>query len=452
MRRWALNLTFLGMEATWLYVAVAVFYRLVGFESSPTPLFFTTLVVSFCVARFLTHLDLPPRMVQVLALGVAFFFLLTILHGELLGIWALPNLSWAAQFLGRATDVSRGLSPFAFTALLGLGLWWRGTGLAHQKISLQRYLVSFARGMGVIAAGILLLHWLAPEQRAWSALLLFFALGLTGATLANMESIAAPFSRRGMYIVIPLVGGILFFGSLLALFGGVDVWSLLSVPLNIVAWVVDRILLIVFLALGYVAEGIIIILSLLMRFLPRQEAQSQEEASPQWVEELRKAGQGGSAISEPLLQALRLLVLAMVLGLIAWWLIRALRRRGREERDDETAIRESIPGAKTIGLDALLRDLFSLRKGGERAHSWRTFGDGNVARVYRLYLRFLASAAERGLERKLTETPGEFQEPASRLFSPPAVAHLTSAFQRARYGLIPPDEEEMAHLLRDWPP
>jgi hypothetical protein len=141
--------------------------------------------------------------------------------------------------------------------------------------------------------------------------------------------------------------------------------------------------------------------------------------------------------------------LVLVLALLA---VRGAQRlsRAQRQRTDEEEARASV--------DANL--LGELRRWGEQAwHGWARIAGIRQGRqllaaaaIRRIYAQTLRLAEDLGQRRRSSETPREFLPTLQALFPGHAgeVDAITMAYERVRYGELPEDPEEVAHVRSCW--
>jgi hypothetical protein len=160
---------------------------------------------------------------------------------------------------------------------------------------------------------------------------------------------------------------------------------------------------------------------------------------PESMEEL-----GGEPIQIPpiLGQIIQAVLILGAIALVAWFFVRAVKRKKREVRvqDDVVETRETI-----LSLDLVrsqLRGLFGGLRGDRTPPPFLDPGaPGDPRRTVReLYQRLLARGAELNVPRAAEETPNAYQQTLLSLCEDErqSLETLTLAYEVARYGLAPP--------------
>lgn len=112
------------------------------------------------------------------------------------------------------------------------------------------------------------------------------------------------------------------------------------------------------------------------------------------------------------------------------------RGRGREMIEAHSGLGSAEPA----GFREILQGILPGRRSAPRAE-W-----ANAQPIYRLFLRTLRDADDRGLRRLPGETPSEFGVVAARTLDGPVLTSVGVAFDRARYGRHLPAGDEVARL------
>jgi hypothetical protein len=163
------------------------------------------------------------------------------------------------------------------------------------------------------------------------------------------------------------------------------------------------------------------------------------------IENMPELGQGTRVFSPATRQVGITLLVLLVLALVAWILYRAARRLdlGAWAHVDAREDRETLLSWQLL-LQQLRDALDGLR--GRRASLFVELGFAGRARraIRRAYQRVLARAITLGTPRERGQTPKAYSGaladrcPEART----SLASLTAAYEEARYGALPPTEEQ----------
>ena len=292
-------------------------------------------------------------------------------------------------------------------------LWWRGTAIAHDDVTLDTIRGSFQWGMAVVFAAVLI-DSLTPVKVVSGFLVLgFFGTGLAGLSLARFSwesTEPQPMARDWLLPIGISVGGVLLLGLMVSLLGlgGLDdlTRSILRMVGTAGLWIIKPFLL----GLGFVAAGLVALGNWLTGFFGGGDLSGLEAAQEQlrqFQESLEEVDQSGPPrLLVALLKGIAFLV-AVTLG--GWILFRIFRFRKlfRESLEVEET-RESL-----FSWEKANRDLASLLNGwwaGLMPGAKGGAGPYQEPRDPReLYHSFLVLAEESGHPRAQGETPREHQ-------------------------------------------
>jgi HEPN domain-containing protein len=160
-------------------------------------------------------------------------------------------------------------------------------------------------------------------------------------------------------------------------------------------------------------------------------------------------------------QILGILLPLLILTVLSWLILRALRRRRVRlyERASSEEIHESLWSWAVFWaqlrslLRALLGRLFSERRESLTAAHPETHDEKAPPRDMRaIYRALLRTAARRGYPRRENETPLEYGRRLDEQtpLHDPGIASLTEAYVESRYGARQPDEAQTARLRAIW--
>lgn len=142
-------------------------------------------------------------------------------------------------------------------------------------------------------------------------------------------------------------------------------------------------------------------------------------------------------------------IVVPVILVLATLLIRTSRRSGR----DQTEVASSLDLGGILGrLRSRARELFR-----DRRTAFALFGPARrqrimAARIRRLYAKLIALAEEMGRPMRAAQTPDEFSLDMQKLIpdEAAAIALMTRAYERIRYGELPEDGTEIERVGRAW--
>jgi hypothetical protein len=267
-------------------------------------------------------------------LGVGLLLIVVLLRLNLGGGYSIADSSWFSFAAGHTSALLAGF-------FYGLFLIWRGISANIRRFTFpdiyQRFLI------GLTAIILLLVIWGITGQRLtqiWSTaggyVVAYFGLGLLTMAVVNLESLrselsrhqeaAGGFKRRWLSMLVVIILAILGIGAALAgLFSGGGVQRLLHILSVAGGWLLKG-LYYILLPVGYLIEGLIFVLRWLIALIRGSETPPQFEMPD--LSDLTRAAEGQSPIHIPegVILALKWGGLALLVGLILFFLSRALIR------------------------------------------------------------------------------------------------------------------------------
>ncbi|MDE2844670.1 MAG: hypothetical protein OXN21_15020, partial [Chloroflexota bacterium] len=142
-----------------------------------------------------------------------------------------------------------------------VALWWRGTSLAHDEVSLDTVRTAFQWGLAVLIAAVVIDSLVSARIVGGFMVLGFFAVGLFGLSLARFSTESADLQVMSKEWLIPIsvaVGSVLLLAMLIS---GLGVWGLDDATrsiLRVIGRASEWILRPILLGLGYIAEALVV--------------------------------------------------------------------------------------------------------------------------------------------------------------------------------------------------
>ncbi len=462
--REVLLLLVLAVEAGWLAAwSVALGGWIDGYAGGPVLgvlslvglLILATIVSRLATTRFRAS-RAARLVVALLGLGLA------ILVGAMVLASAAEAGDWSQMWiLFRQTGLGFRDGGAVALALLA---WWRGIAAGRNRLSLDDTEAGF-RGAIFVLAGVFVLNVLSGSSAIVNGPLIIAAsvvlfAGLIAMPLARIVDLSersrhrdtASLGIRGHWLAM-LLGTVS--ALLLVTYGLSHVFTFervdeltrpLAGPADALLW---DIIYAIAVPLGYLVEALIYLLRLVLH--PRAASEPPQAPNTAWLAALRAQAQGGSGPPAFLVFALRGAVIAVLIVLVIWLLVRAIFRFAEWRSDDDVEeTREFVFSWAELreGLRQMLRSL--LRRGQMRLarvvarRDEPRMGDRRLWGPRELYRDLLQMGAERGCARSRDETPLEYERALTRVRPFDAarqdVQVLTDVYVQARYGEEPPAE------------
>jgi hypothetical protein len=346
----------------------------------------------------------------------------------------------------------------AFTIVLSLAflivLWWRGSAIAQDDVTLDSIRSTFQWGLGVVFIAVVIDALSSADVINGFLIVGFFGVGLAGLSLARFSSESGDSPAMSKDWLVPIgvtVGGVLLLGLLISALGlgGLD-----DVTRAILGWVGTAglwILRPILLGLGLIAAGLVALGNWLASVFGGGDLSGLELAQEQirqFHESLEEVEQGGPPVV--LIALLKWSAFLGAAALVGWLLFRIFRfRRLLRSTGEVEEIRESLFTWQRANQDlsALLNGWWSNLVQAASGESRRQSVPSNPRE---LYYSFLLLAAELGHPRREWQTPREHQRALGWLLPPEPVAHIVDGFQLVHYGHGQVDDGRMQQLLQDW--
>ena len=370
----------------------------------------------------------------------------------------LASLNWGRGMIPVSEiingDAGTGAGVFLTLAFL-VTLWWRGSTLAQDDMTLDTVRGSFRWGLVVVFAAVLIDSLGAVEIVNGFLILGFFGAGMVGLSLARFSWEAGESQSMSINWWVPIgvaTSAVLALGLLISAvgLGGMDdVTRLLLRTVDTIGfWVLKPILL----GFGLLVGLLIGLANWIAGFFGGGDLSTLVEAQEQilrFQENMREqAGEGG--FPGALVAALKWAGFLIATALSGWLLYRlfGFRRMWRREKDVEET-RESLFSWRRANQDLslLLSDwLNNLTNVAQRKKG--TAADPRNPREY--YHGLLAVAAGLNLPRREWQTPKEHQSTLRGVLPVEPVAHIIDCFQSDHYGHVAAGEVELDRLKQDW--
>ncbi len=344
----------------------------------------------------------------------------------------------------------RTAAALGMTAVFMLALWWRGTAIARDDVTLDVVRNAFVRGVVVTIAAVAADPLMEARIVRLPALLLYFAIGLAGLAVSRFAAEGGGLMNRGwMAAILAGVGGVLALALILGALGigGLDdaARAIMRGIAFLGLWTLRPILLL----LGLLAAGLVAIGNWVSGLFGGGDLSGLELARLQ-IEEFHESlrdveGDGPPSV---ILTVIKWVAFLAALSLAGWALFRMFRRRrltGGNYAEGE--LRESIFTWQGAGQDVT----DTLAGWMNRVSNMRRRRPPPVT-PREVYHRMLEVASTLGFPRRRWQTPQEHRQDVSATLPDPPVSRIVSRFQRYYYGPRPNDEanpETMSALIDD---
>ena len=449
-------------ESASVYAVLAMVGAAGGHGASPMnmPAVLAVLVSALVVSRVLLYVSMPDWTALLVHTGVG-----------LLVIWVVVATQAGASgvefgWVGWGFSSSPLADGNAFRAIIGgvasVFLWRRGAHLAASQSPVESLGFGFKVGVVIMTTAAVVDAIIESDLNIYSVMFAFLAASLAGLGIGRLlpPSPETEHARTWPKVIGAVVTGVVVTGLFVGLVQNAFLSQASRLAISSMGFMIDRVVKYALLAIIYPLAYVVgLLVSGLSRLFsvdePREPVTREQEPPPidQFLEEFReRVGEPDSSFL--LFDILEYIVVAVLVMLIAFLLVRAFRRRVRTRTLYEAGNRESISEGRSPANDAA-RLLFGLLPDWltrKRATGYRLpDGPPGIVDVFRLYYRMLYLGGRKGVRREPHETPEELRGRLSGVLPPWLVRQVTAAFERACYGGVPapaPAVAEMRSALR----
>ncbi len=369
----------------------------------------------------------------------------------------LANLNTGSGFIPVETLISgevASIVALAGTLVFLVAIWWRGSSVAKEEITLDAVRTGFLLGLVVLFVSALLDSLV--EERVVSGFLVvgFFAVGLLGLSLARFSSESGEthaMSREWMMPIVVSVAAVVLLGLVISGIGlgGLDDVTRETLKFGGKAgfWVLRPVLLL----MGLLAAGLVQAGNWLSGLFGGGDFEAlinAQQRLDEFHEGLREqAEEKQTTVFFTLLKWFALAVAASIAGFVVYRLFHSRRFTGGEGDVEES--RESLFtwGRANDDLSGILaawwQKMFPVQE--------RESGGGKEPATPREYYHgFLGLAARLGRPRRDWETPNEHQRGIWGVLPSDPVYRIVQRFQRSHYGRDEGDDAGLEGLREDW--
>ena len=449
-------------ESASVYAVLALMGAAGGHGASPMnmPAILAVLVSAIVVSRLMLYIAMPDWTALVFHTGIGLFIIWVVVATQA-GVSGV-DLGW----VGWGFSSSPLADGNAFRAVAGgvasVYLWRRGAHLAGLQSPVESLGFGFRVGVVIMTTAAIVDAIISPDLNIYSVMFVFLAASLAGLGIGRLLPPApeTDHARTWPRVIGAVVTAVVVTGLFVGLVQNAFLSHASRVAITTLGFMIDRVvkyaLLAIIYPLAYIVGLLVSGVSRLFRVDEPREPIEREQTQPpvdRFLEEFRSRV-GETESSYLIFDIIEYILVALLVLLVAFLLVRAFRRRVRTRTLYEAGDRESVSEGRSPAYDAanllfgLLPDWLRRR----RASGYRLpDGPPGIVEVFRLYYRMLDIAGRKGVRRAPHETPNELRGRLAGVLPARLVTEVTSAFERACYGGLPapaPAVAEMRSALR----
>ena len=438
----------LFLETCAFYLVIRLISAALGqFEAAlPIWLVFLAVLWAYVLSLYVQTLKFTSNLRGLAGLGITVVSILILAHLHT-GMGLVP----VGAFIGsNFNTVARQVLVMAFLVLL----WWRGTTIAQDEVTLDSVRASFQWGLIVLFAAVLIDSVTEADLVGGFLVIGYFGIGLVGMALARYSSEASDsqiMSFEWWFPIAVSVGAVLILGLIISGIGlgGLDevTRALLKLIGNLGFWVVKPLLL----GLGYVAGLLVALGNWLSSMFGGGDlsglARAQEQIRQFHETMQQEAGDDGPPAA--LIMLIKALGFTLGVSVAGWIIYRIFRfRRLHQGPGAVEETRESL-----FSWSQANQDLSSLLSGW-----WNKWMAGGATKKViaqprdprEVYHALLDLSAESGRPREEWQTPREHEGTLEGLFPSEPVDRIVDGFQHVYYGESEATPREFEGLSADW--
>lgn len=443
-----------------------------------TPLGFILAVVLVVaaeeVARYCLAQEWPLAVVRLATLSVLTVLLAAAVRLQLGGGLDIWRTEWWR-------DATNDLAPLLAAAAFGVFLFWRGITVGRTALTFDDLHRKFFVGLAAFVA--LLVLWGATSRAgefqsvfdsASMFVVAFFFVSLMGLALVNLRSswqgmsshavFSAMLNQSWISLYLGLVLLIVVLSAVLAVVVSSNALKIVLVPLNLVGTLLLNALIYgIIYPLGFAASGGLYATRYLLSLI---EVTERPVLNLLDLSEVRDAVSGEtSSIPPEVVLAVKWFLVALLVGIVFFFFVRALFRRARAASDDVESEHESLWSWEGFKLDVrsfLARLLWLLLRSKPAAPppgmppiavtTAEEVGKERLLTVREIYQGVLWEGTAAGMPRRVSRTPYEYERQLRTGAAAGAdeIRAITDAYVAERYGGLATPRARLEPLNRLW--
>lgn len=428
------------------------------------------MAISTLVTRLCIRQKWPEWLIQLIIVGIGLMSVGFVLGIEFSGSFTGSDSKW---FINLILMEGRLFANIILYTIILAYLWWRGMVLGNSTPSFNGIYGLFGRGL--LALIVLIISWHVNSNTGGSQdfiprianyIIAFFFLGLMSIALCHLylipdgiirEEASGTSDWRWLVTILGIICGIMAIGIGIASFFSREIFIGLKQGIGMVYAIVVNILEYIFVPISYVVGVIYILLRFIVELIWKKDLLKQDEGEGEKMAEAVHKVAEHQQFPPEIILVLKWLVLAIIVGVVIYFLARAIFGFRKEQEDmDIEELHESLWSWDDFKADLRLwLDMMAGMLPRRQFHpSGPLFPDNEPSGtmdIRQIYRRLLHEGAQSGIERGGHETPLEYSNrlgrsiPEGRKY----LSSLTNMYMSVRYGeiLLPKKKVEKANSM-----
>jgi hypothetical protein len=430
------------------------------------------LVASIVITRVVTRQSWPLWLIRTVVIGsglVVMFLVLRISHHAGFGIF---DIGWYGFIGEKFAHFFNEPHPMVLAIPVMIYLWWRGISLGRTTSQFKSIYTSFLTGMAFLI--LLIVLWSAgsgpnsfpgPGSEMAIYVIGFFFFGLVSIAVGHLymmhramptEEAALTSIWRWLPMMLGVIGGMIVIGFVIGSLFSHNFIQTLKTGVGYVGDAFRQIIEWIGVPLNWIFEGILAVLRWIIGMLrtnPPTESENTTGGGP-----FENFNSTGVELAPELVMALKWILIALIIGVIIFFLARTISRYlDRRHQDRIEEIHESLWNAREIGNDfrLFLKGLANkFRRKPKPGYPVDLFAikPGEKMDVRKIYRHLLREGKRSGIPRRKHETVTEYARRLEK--SIPAgtgpVGIITDYYTDVRYGDIGLQEKKVDQANTLW--
>jgi hypothetical protein len=428
------------------------------------------LVVSLVLTRIITRQNWPIWLIRTVIIGAGVITLLIVLRIEYNGGYGIFNTGWWGFAGDKLAHFFDNPHPIVVAIIAVIYLWWRGIGLGRSTSQFRNIYTSFLKG--IVFTIVLIILWRLtsgedtfekPGGEIALYVIGFFFFSLVSIAIGHLyvmhrsmpkEEAALTSGWRWVPMMVGVIGGMMVIGFVIAIAFSEDMFQVLRTGFRYVSDAAGQVIEWLSVPLNWIMEIIVKFISWIVGMLRTESGQTGNVSGGGPFEDIEVKG---FDFPPEAAAAIKWIIIALVVGVIIFFLARAISRFWTSRAGDRIEeIHESIWDADEIRNDFRkffknLGNLFRRKPQTGTGYHFDT-GAGKKMDMREIYRHLLWEGKNSGIPRRKHETVTEYARRLEKTLpeGTEPVDTITDLYTDVRYGDIGIQEEKVDNANTLW--